>query len=326
MRYLSPSALNTLMEDPRKYEKRYITFDEDKELPTDRIVLGSLIHAFLADMEPLRDKNPGGHFLIADFELPSDTIQDILWCYYYNTYSKAGNTEIDLFDLSFADDNSPGSVKLLDLCRSFRYYQHVKKDQTRLDQFKKNNGDKYFEHLKKFGDRVNLITQEDYDLAKAISEKIKQDEKAREVINFESSAFEIQLKCDYNEQFGLKGILDNHWLKGNTLYLNDFKTTEKSIRDWVKDLRWDFKIPNQIAQYDYLLMENNSYEEGDVQVIRHIIYINQKTGDVYCCPVREETFAQWKVNWKSDLQKATWHFETGNFGLPHDFARYLYAA
>jgi hypothetical protein len=308
-RYISPSALSLLLYSPRKWYKKYIENQEEREPETEAQLLGSIIHCLL-----LRPKDFEKEYVISGFGEPTESIKKIVDAV-FKKYQELKEVEIERENLSEYEE------LILDLCKESNYNQHLKTDKQRIDKIA--SAQAYFDYLKSSQGK-KLVSQENYEFCLRAVERIKSTPTAVSLLEPSGEDYyETLVQESYCKEFGLKGVIDHYKIDHNskTIYISDLKTlSSKKLKDFPESVEyWGYNM--QMAIYVYLLyIRYNTLLEQGYKVIVHFIVID-KDGDVYCFPVKESTLLTWLENMKSILEQVKWYFNNNRFNLPYDFER-----
>lgn len=292
---LSPSSLILLRKSPKKWYEKYILKEEQRDSPSEAMINGSLIHCLLGNPEEFEKK-----YLVVG-EAPSSKMMQ----QYLKVKAMSG-------DLVSAKEMA-GYAKSTSV-------EKVEKEASKYDE--------YFRSLINAEDKI-LISKDQYEHCKQSAEVVKQSSLCKDLLAVDHTVFDVdlevfkehELSCEYNELFGLKGILDSLVVdKSNKLIkLVDIKTTSTSLVDFPTNRR----LPDYLLQMShYTLLVLRNFENLFLDGYRVNCYFVVVDGEYQAYPflVSEKTLEDNMKNLKSNLDKAVWHISNGNFELPYELA------
>jgi hypothetical protein len=309
--YFSYSGLNKLLFSPRVFYKHYIL--EQKEERTDtHLIEGSLLHCLLLEPNMFEEK-----FIILPGKIPTDSNKNLIDGIFNNNYLQQEDDSLELSD--FSD-------QILEALAAVNLYQSLKTDEQRLEKILIENNKEYFEFLKK---RQGKSVIDDATLSKVKDsvEYIKANKVCTELLQLtkpEISQSELPLQISLDAfPFGLKGIIDNIVIdkESKTIFINDIKTTGKSLQHFPETIDY-YRYDLQAAIY-YLLALNTLIPKNDKNwKIAFTFIVIDKFNQVYPFQVKQSTINQWITGLWQELNKAKYHYEEKEYGLPYDLAKY----
>ena len=109
--------------------------------------------------------------------------------------------------------------------------------------------------------------------------------------------------------------------ESKTIFVNDLKTTGKSIQDFPEAVEY-YKYWIQGVMYLVLAAEKflNDVPDRQLWKIQITFIVIDKYNLVYPFQVSHETMSQWKKDFKDVLNIAQWHYENKKYDLPYDLA------
>jgi hypothetical protein len=326
---MSYSGLNKLVFSPALFYKHYVLKQRDEEM-TPSILNGKVIHCLLLD-----DGSFDKQFVLLPGTMPSDSVKKVIHAVYQqgqDAEEKALSTDLNAYRDS-----------ILSMMVDMKFYQNltddkkadkdgVKRtgDEKRLDKIIMDSTQEYFEFLFKKGERdvVDIPTME---YCAEIVEVLRADEKVMYMLGMGATEEHIQsmneIMIETPEEglpFGLRGILDNVKIDHaeKTIYVNDLKTTSKSIADFPETVDF-WNLWMQAAMYKKLVTQefllNNELDPSEWK-IKFAFIVVDKYKQVYPFQVTDETMINWELQLEVKMNEAKWHFENQRFDLP-----YLYA-
>lgn len=311
-KYLSYSALTRLLFSPTLYYKHYI-LEEKEDVETQSMIEGRLVHCLL-----LQPENFDKMYEIAFDKLPSTNSKAVI-DYIYQCYLIENDDNKTMED--FKDE-------ILSKLIEMNLHQSLKTDESRLAKIiePQENID-YFNFLKRSTGK-EIITQQLYNYALGIVNNIIKDDTITKhigsnILDFDSlteTFNELYLEADIPEleMFGLKGILDNLTIdhKNKIIKINDFKTTNKGIDDFLETIEY-YSYWLQVVIY-YLLVINSKYYKEDYNIeIRFLVSDNY--GQVATFLISEDTLEEWIKRGNEIFDIAEYHFKEKDFSLPYKF-------
>ena len=313
--YFSYSSINKLLFSPRLFYSHYIL--NQKEDSTDaHLIAGRVLHCLL--LEP---DNFDELFVTVPGKIPTDSNKVIIDHIFNNHYLPMNNDALSLEDFP---NELLGQMVVNNL------YQSLKTDAQRLEKLLTDNNKEYFNFLKikqtktvidpavkqqaelaleaiKANDRVNALLQLGPDKPQGIS-----------VFN------ELFLTTELEKYpFGFKGFLDNVVVDENTktLFINDLKTTNKSIQDFpdaVSYYRYDIQATMYVGlAYEKFLKDRSDANEWTV-VFTFIVI--DKYNQVYPFQVSKETLARWEEEFAYVVIQLDYHYLNRDYSLPYALA------
>lgn len=308
----SYSSINKLLFSPRMFYNHYVL--KQKEDSTDsHLVIGRVLHCLL--LEPANFDN---QFAVMTSKIPSENNKKIIDNIFRNYLVNQNNT------LTLEDYSKDILTHLL----TINLHQSLKTDQQRLDKILTDENNEYFEFLKlSLGKTVidqtilhdckislHVIKSNDNIRALLQLDKIQEDDEI-EVYN------ELILSIsDKNLPFGFKGVLDNVVVDHNskTLFINDLKTSGKSIQDFPESVDY-YKYWIQGIIYVMLASEKFLKDKQDWNVQLTFIVID-KYNQVYPYQVSSESLNKWKIDFEKIVTQIRWHYDNKQYDLPYDLA------
>lgn len=309
----SYSSLTTLLYSPAMFYQVYVLGFRDNST-NKSLTEGKLIHKLLLEND-FED-----NYIVSPSNLPKDKTKELV----DRVFKKASfdlNPELKFVD--FRDE-------ILDGLRDLNYWQNLKTEQQRIEKVDTEEVRSYWEFLKNSTGKV-LIDQETYSYCIKAVETIRSNTKANELLGLDNLYpyievyNEIALEIDIPElPFGLKGILDNLKIdhRNKVIYINDFKTTSKSLKDFKESLEfYSYWLQATI----YILMVSSKMHDlldKGYRIEFHFIVID-KYLQVYSFPVSDKSRQDWLDRFYQVIEQATHHYETKRFGLPYEFDKEL---
>lgn len=300
----SYSGLNKLLFSPRLFYKHYILEERDEK--TDQhLIDGKVIHALLLD-----EKNFTKNFLLLPGNLPTGNTRTVV----DKVYERSGNPK----EGKLSDQGN----LIIEFLKEINLHQSLKTDDQRLAKIISEETESYWEFLKS-KDGKDIIDQETLDRCKEAAGMLSSNEKIAELLKLNNTNKKITV---YNEQpitralpgfpFGLKGIVDNIVVddKEKTVYINDIKTTGKTISDFVETVDY-YNYWLQAALYLELIKD---MYPGDY-IVKFTFVVIDKYQQVYPFEVSPATMATWTEKFWNIITVAKWHYEARKFNLPHKF-------
>ena len=308
----SYSSINKLLFSPRMFYNHYVL--KQKEDSTDsHLVIGRVLHCLL--LEPANFDN---QFAVMTSKIPSENNKKIIDNIFRNYLVNQNNT------LTLEDYSKDILTHLL----TINLHQSLKTDQQRLDKILTDENNEYFEFLKlSLGKTV--IDQTILDNCKMSLDVIKANDDIRALLQLDKIQENDEIEV-YNElivsmsyknlPFGFKGVLDNvvvdHNLK--TLFINDLKTSGKSIQDFPESVDY-YKYWIQGIIYVMLASEKFLKDKQDWNVQLTFIVID-KYNQVYPYQVSSESLNKWKIDFEKIVTQIRWHYDNKQYNLPYDLA------
>lgn len=313
--YFSYSGLNTLLDSPVVFYKEYVL--KQKEDGIKKYLLeGTLIHYLLLENHGFDDK-----FVVLPGTLPSENNMLIADRIFNEFYPVRGDTSLELQDFEQDID---------DILKEINLHQAVKDRDKRLAKVIDDRTKEYFKFLKTKQDKTLIdsaildkathradIAKSNHHIRKLLGMDLNPDGKTIGVYN------ELELSIEPSElglPFGFHGTLDNMVVDVNTktVYINDFKTTSKKLKDFQESVDlWNYWL--QAVMYITLVRKFLSKVMTDEWKIEFRFVVFDKYDQVYAFPVSDETLAIWFVNFETVKLEAKYHYESKDFSLPFAF-------
>ena len=313
--YFSYSSINKLLFSPRLFYSHYI-LNQKEDSTAAHLVAGRALHCLL--LEP---DNFDEQFVMLPGKIPTESNKVIIDYIFYNFYIPANNNTLLLEDFP---------NELLGQMIVNNLYQSLKTDVQRLEKLLTDNNKEYFEFLKIKETKI-VIDPAVKQQAEQSLEAIKANDRIKALLQLDAdkplgiSVFnELALKSDLETQsFGFKGILDNVVMDENTktLFVNDLKTTNKSIQDFPETVNYH-RYDIQATLYTGLAYENFLKDKPDAnewKIVFTFIVID-KYNLVYPFQVSEETMAIWLENLTEVVQQVSYHYDNADYTLPYELA------
>lgn len=316
--YMSYSGLNKLMYSPGLFYTHYVLKEKDDSYDQN-MVEGSLIHCLLLDKHTFDDK-----FMLSPSNTPSDSQRDILDSLY--AHYKVLKNDDALDGRESLEDFSPA---ILDLLEDRNLYQSMK-EETRLTKMINEVTVEYWEYLKTAEGKL-IISQETYDFAKNVVDKITSNPLVMECMGFFGDAMngiksenEVEFTVKPGEfeggrlsdfVFGFRAIMDNLVFdnKNKVIRINDLKKSSKTLSSFKDSIEY-FNYWIQAALYVEIIQ--NKYPEFKPE-FRFIVIDSQM--QIAPIKISDETMTQWKERLTNALLEANYHFINRNFELPYEF-------
>ena len=310
--YFSYSSINKLLFSPRMFYNHYVL--KQKEDSTDsHLVIGRVLHCLL--LEPANFDN---QFAVMTSKIPSENNKKIIDNIFRNYLVNQNNT------LTLEDYSKDILTHLL----TINLHQSLKTDQQRLDKILTDENNEYFEFLKlSLGKTV--IDQTILDNCKMSLDVIKANDDVRALLQLDKIQEDDEIEVynelivsmsDKNLPFGFKGVLDNVVVDHNskTLFINDLKTSGKSIQDFPESVDY-YKYWIQGIIYVMLASEKFLKDKQDWNVQLTFIVID-KYNQVYPYQVSSESLNKWKIDFEKIVTQIRWHYDNKQYDLPYDLA------
>jgi hypothetical protein len=308
----SYSSINKLLFSPRMFYNHYVL--KEKEDSTDsHLVIGRVLHCLL--LEPLNFDN---QFAVMTSKIPSENNKKIIDNIFKNYLVNQNNT------LTLEDYSKDILTHLL----TINLHQSLKTDQQRLDKILTDENNEYFEFLKlSLGKTV--IDEIILDNCKKSLDVIKANNDVRALLQLDKIQEDDKIEVynelivsmsDKNLPFGFKGVLDNVVVDYNskTLFINDLKTSGKSIQDFPESVDY-YKYWIQGIIYVMLASEKFLKDKQDWNVQLTFIVID-KYNQVYPYQVSSESLNKWKIDFEKIVTQIRWHYDNKEYNLPYDLA------
>ena len=308
----SYSSINKLLFSPRMFYNHYVL--KQMEDSTDsHLVIGRVLHCLL--LEPANFDN---QFAVMTSKIPSENNKKIIDNIFKNYLVNQNNT------LTLEDYSKDILTHLL----TINLHQSLKTDQQRLDKILTDENNEYFEFLKlSLGKTV--IDQTILDNCKMSLDVIKANDDVRALLQLDKIQEDDEIEVynelivsmsDKNLPFGFKGVLDNVVVDHNskTLFINDLKTSGKSIQDFPESVDY-YKYWIQGIIYVMLASEKFLKDKQDWNVQLTFIVID-KYNQVYPYQVSSESLNKWKIDFEKIVTQIKWHYDNKQYDLPYDLA------
>jgi len=308
----SYSSINKLLFSPRMFYNHYVL--KEKEDSTDsHLVIGRVLHCLLLEPANFNDQ-----FAVMTSKIPSENNKKIIDNIFKNYLVNQNNT------LTLEDYSKDILTHLL----TINLHQSLKTDQQRLDKILTDENNEYFEFLKlSLGKTV--IDEIILDSCKKSLDVIKANNDVRALLQLdkiqENDEIEVYNELivsmsDKNLPFGFKGVLDNVVVDYNskTLFINDLKTSGKSIQDFPESVDY-YKYWIQGIIYVMLASEKFLKDKQDWNVQLTFIVID-KYNQVYPYQVSPESLNKWKIDFEKIVTQIRWHYDNKEYNLPYDLA------
>jgi hypothetical protein len=323
----SYSSLSKLMWNPPVFYSMYVL--GQKEEKTDaHLMQGKMIHALLLEPEKFEDD-----FIVSPTNLPSGQLKQIIdRIYAHHLELKNSGDQREFLD-QFGN-------AILDVMVDMNYYQTlvddkktgVTGDQKRLDKVITPETLSYWSFLK-IKEGKTLVDFESMEFCKGAVEIIKQNQEVCDLIGLGTTDFDY--KDIHNEKllvvrklpsypFGIKGIVDNLVIdhEQKVIYINDIKTTAKELINFPESIEyWNYWM--QAAMYQTLVGIHHAdlLDQGYTIEFRFIAI--DRNFMTYPFPVSNDTMTSWVTRLHNELEKARWHYEQKQYGLPYDLQNKL---
>ena len=316
---LSYSALKKLMYSPKLYYSHYILQQKEERLDS-FLVDGSIIHCLLLDDSSFNDQ-----FILIPSNLPGDSSRKCAdYVFKFVQETKLLKPEIEILDLS----GYPGTI--LDYLLGINLHQSLKTDQQRLEKILTDDTRSYFEFLKLSQGKI-LVDSETMQRCNESVAAIRNNSKLCNLLGLLTTEMEdvkifneIELNCGKSTVFGLKGKIDNIKVDFDqkTIYINDLKTTSKSLSDFKETVEF-YSYWVQAVIYEKLVINNLKLLVGEVhppnwKIIFNFVVID-KFLQVYAFEVTEDTLKLWRSRFELLCGTFSWHYKNRNFGLPYEY-------
>jgi hypothetical protein len=313
--YFSYSGLNTLLESPGKFYNDYVLKNREEQVGK-HLLEGTLIHYLVLDGLDFDSK-----FMVAPESLPSESSMSIINEVYKQHVNNKGSDNLSLVDYG---------ETILDVLKEKDLHQRLKEDTKRIEKVADSKGQDYFLFLKTKGKRT-IIDGAILDKCSRRADTIKADGSVRALLGLDldndgskyGTYNELELKMEPEEYpFGFRGIIDNLVVdvEKNTVTINDFKTTGKSLKDFTDSVEyWNYWL--QAAMYDKLVRDFLKGFINDETYISFNFIVFDKYDQLYSFPVTGITLADWKERCSHTLMKANYHYVEKEFKLPYAFAK-----
>lgn len=313
--YFSYSSINKLLFSPRLFYSHYILNQKEDSTDT-HLIAGRALHCLL--LEP---DNFDELFVTIPGKIPTDSNKVIIDHIFNNHYLPMNNDALTL-------DDFPN--ELLGQMVVNNLYQSLKTDAQRLEKLLTDNNKEYFNFLK-IKQTKTVIDPAVKQQAETALEAIKANDRVKALLQLEpdkpqgiSTFSELPLKIELEKYpFGFKGIVDNVVLDENTktLFINDLKTTNKSIQSFPESVSY-YRYDIQAIMYIGLCYEKFLKDRPDANewtVVFTFIVID-KHNQVYPFQVSKETLAQWEDEFSFVVHQIDYHYLNRDYTLPYELA------
>jgi len=313
--YLSYSGLNKLLYSPSLFYRHYILQQKEDRLDS-FLVDGKVIHCLLLDNGSFDEQ-----FILSPATLPSGNtrlVVDRVFAVYAEQFKLNEQRDGNLTDYQ---------EEILAILKDIKLHQSLKTDGQRIDKIITEETKAYWEFLKIRGDKV-LIDSETLQRCGEAVDALRFHDQVCHLLGLLTNEMEnvdiyneLYLQAETEKAFGLKGIVDNIKidLDNKILYINDLKTTGKTISDFKESVEV-FNYWAQAAIYERLVRYKfNDLLTEEWKVVFTFIVID-KYQQVYPFEVSAETLRDWQLKLESNLNEAEWHYKEKNYILPYQFA------
>jgi hypothetical protein len=322
--YFSYSSMNTLLESPVVFYKKYILKQKDIEF-NKHLLEGTLIHYLILDGLSFDEK-----FLVMPNKLPSANTINVL-DKIYNLY-KEKLAEDPSLNLSLDDFHNEILQELIDtdLHQGLKDTKDGTGDSKRLAKIIEPTSIAYFDFLKTKGDKT-IIDTAILDKCSKRADIIKQNPELRELLGLDIipdgksfgvyNELFISIEAEDGMPFGYKGILDNMVVDvaKKVVRINDFKTTSKTIAMFPESVEfWNYWL--QAVVYVKLVKHYLKNVIKDDWVIEFRFLVFDKYDQFYAYEVTNETMFIWINKFLEKEKELLFHFNSKNFELPYNFA------
>jgi hypothetical protein len=320
--YFSYSSLVKLINEPKQFYKEYIL--GEKETKDHKYLKeGQLFHLFILEPDKFDEK-----FVLSPTKIPTayplDVVNHVFHEGMLNAFDEDGN-EMKGYQIQ---DLQNYEYIILEFMRDKNYYQSLKTDQQRLDKVYTNECISYFDTLRDAFNYKKTIV--DVDMVKKATEKaniILKDEECHALLNASNSKEDIrkELELSYdlpNYSFGLKGVIDCVKVDyaNETIYITDFKTTSKSLKDWYKDFsESEYMYWLQVMIYKELILSLVPSGSKTAWKLRVNFPVIDKNNNLYVFSVSAKSLYEWEIKTKETIEIAKWHYENEKYNLPYEF-------
>lgn len=320
--YFSYSGLNKLLYSPAMFYNHYV-LNQREDSTGPHLVGGRVLHCLLFEPDNYDD-----YFISLPGKLPTDSQRKII-----DTIFKK-HLDIKNDSLSLEDYSQDILTELLyaNLYQSLKDTKDGTGDEKRLKKILTEENKEYFEFLKKSQDKA-IVDQPTLDGCKVQVEILKSNSDVRALLQLDRTDEdthievhnELHHKMDHEKlQFGLHGVMDNIVIdkESKTLFINDLKTTGKSIQDFPDAIEY-YKYWIQAAIYfilaaDKFLKDLPDAETWDIKVTFIVI---DKYNLVYPFQVSDKTMRIWGEDFQEIIGIASWHYDNKRYDLPYDLAK-----
>jgi hypothetical protein len=313
----SYSSINKLLFSPSTFYKHYVL--NQREDKTDAyLVEGKLIHCLYLEPENF-DK-----LFILQPVVPSENTKQVIDRVYqmYVSSTTVVDPAITLGELS---------EQILSVLLEMNLHQSLKTDAQRIEKITSpGSSDPYFAFIKT-KDSKSIVDTATYERCKVIVDKLKNNEKVYKVMKPKTQENfivhnEVYLDIEnYKDlQFGFKGIIDNITidLASRTIFINDIKTTSKSITDFPESVDF-YKYWIQCVIY-HTLIRNFGDIDGYIQQgfnLKFNFIVIDRYNQICNIPVSKATMDHWMHKFEEEvLPQVEYHYVKNDYELPYQFA------
>ena len=312
--YLSYSGLNKLLFSPTLYYKYYVLQQREEKLDS-YLIDGKVIHNLLLD-----DGGFEKNFILLPSNLPTGNSRLVI-DKVFEIHKNGGAADISIL-AQYPQD-------ILEILKQINLHQSLKTDEQRLAKIITEENISYFEFLKLKGSK-DLIDSETLQRCNEAVDVLKNNSVITDLLGTYRSEMEnskiyneLELSLDSSillRPFGLKGIVDNIKVDydGKTVYINDLKTTGKTISDFKETIEY-YNYNLQAAIYHRLVQEKlKDIISTDWNIVFNFIVID-KYMQVYAFKVSKATMMSWLDILNKKLDEAEWHYKNRKYNLPFEF-------
>ena len=312
--YLSYSGLNKLLFSPTLYYKYYVLQQKEEKLES-YLIDGKVIHNLLLD-----DGGFEKNFILLPSTLPTGNSRLVI-DKVFEIHKNGGAADISIL-AQYPQD-------ILEILKQINLHQSLKTDEQRLAKIITEENISYFEFLKLKGSK-DLIDSETLQRCNEAVDVLKNNSVITDLLGTYRSEMEnskiyneLELSLDSSillRPFGLKGIVDNIKVDydGKTVYINDLKTTGKTISDFKETIEY-YNYNLQAAIYHRLVQEKlKDIISTDWNIVFNFIVVD-KYMQVYAFKVSKATMMSWLDILNKKLDEAEWHYKNRKYNLPFEF-------
>lgn len=311
----SYSSICNLIYSPAIFYQMYV-LGFKQERTAEHLIKGSVIHCLLLEKE-LFDK----YYIVSPTTLPTGTSRILIdTVYYKNKNLTEKNSKLKLEDLSST---------ILSTMIEINYFQTLKIDQARLDKVLTEENKNYFEFLKKKNGK-EIVDKDTLKYCQDAVDIISLNKRVSYLLgqNLELGEDNVEI---YNEEyiegdikgypFGFKGIIDNLHINHDNkiIYINDFKTSGKSLKDFKDSIEY---YSYWLQAIMYMIMVSQKYFhllEAGYTIKFHFVVID-KYFNVYPFAISEKTRQEWFERFNNEvLPIAKYHYENRRYNLPYEY-------
>ncbi len=282
----SYSSLNKLLYSPKLFYEYYILRQREEKLDA-HLIEGRLIHLLF-----LEEDNFNNNYLVLPGNLPAANNKKVVELI-YQTY---GNSNPDL---------SSYEQELLSILIDLNLHQKLKTDEQRLEKVLVDENKDYFKFLCE-KENKSVIDQETYDRCKDVASQMKSNLEIKRTLFLDEDVEklnELHLNVDKFLQYswGLHGYLDNLTIKDGIYYINDIKTTSKSL----------LEFPDSVEYYSYWLQAAiyvtlvSKIYNVPLQNIKFNFCVIDKYKQIKCFPVAQDVLVRWQASRNKQRRDST---------------------